>query len=129
MRNWDAARIALASGAGLLAPAAEGRAELGPSRVIIDSRLARRGDLFVGLRGERADGGEHAGEALAAGAWGVLVAPEHAGRLSAPGGQGAVLAHPDPLSALQALAGAWRRELGAAGLRVVGITGSTGKTS
>ncbi|HEU0318966.1 MAG TPA: UDP-N-acetylmuramoyl-tripeptide--D-alanyl-D-alanine ligase, partial [Solirubrobacteraceae bacterium] len=39
---------------------------------------------------------------------------------------GAVLVADDPLSALQALARAWRRALGA---RVVAITGSTGKTS
>jgi UDP-N-acetylmuramoyl-tripeptide--D-alanyl-D-alanine ligase len=40
-----------------------------------------------------------------------------------------VLAHPDPLAGLQALARAWRRELGAEGAKVVAITGSTGKTS
>ena len=40
-----------------------------------------------------------------------------------------VLVHADPLAALQALARAWRRELGASGAKVVGITGSTGKTS
>ncbi len=39
---------------------------------------------------------------------------------------GAVIAADDPLAALGALARAWRRELGA---KVVGITGSTGKTS
>ena len=39
---------------------------------------------------------------------------------------GAVLVADDPLAALQALARAWRRELGA---QVVAITGSTGKTS
>src|SRR5206468_1649884 len=37
-----------------------------------------------------------------------------------------VIAADDPLAALGALARAWRRELGA---KVVGITGSTGKTS
>ena len=37
-----------------------------------------------------------------------------------------MLTSPDPLQALQRLARAWRRELGC---RVVGITGSTGKTS
>ncbi len=37
-----------------------------------------------------------------------------------------VFAAADPLAALQALARAWRRELGA---RVVGVTGSVGKTS
>ena len=45
---------------------------------------------------------------------------------SAPERRGWVLAADDPLAALQALARAWRRELGC---RVVGITGSVGKTS
>ncbi len=40
-----------------------------------------------------------------------------------------MLVHPDPLRGLQALAHAWRRELGARGAQVVAITGSTGKTS
>src|SRR6185312_14361616 len=39
---------------------------------------------------------------------------------------GVVLAATDPLKSLQRLATAWRRELGA---QVIGITGSTGKTS
>src|SRR5207244_1308111 len=88
------------------------------------------GDLFVGLRGERADGGAHAGEAMRAGAWGVLVAPSHArAALDAAAAGGAVLVHADPLAALQALARAWCTELGEAGARVVAITGSAGKTS
>ena len=37
-----------------------------------------------------------------------------------------LLVAPDPLAALQQLATAWRRELGA---QVIGVTGSTGKTS
>ncbi len=52
----------------------------------------------------------------------MLVAPEHAER----GALGAVIAAEDPLAALQSLARSWRRALGAS---VVGITGSTGKTS
>jgi UDP-N-acetylmuramyl pentapeptide synthase len=79
----------------------------------------------VGLRGENADGGRFAPQALAAGAWGVLVAPEHAEAAQcAP--PGVLLAAEDPLAALQRLATAWRRELGA---DVIGVTGSTGKTS
>ena len=94
----------------------------GPDRVVIDSREAGPGALFVGLRGENLDGGEFAERALEQGAWGVLT-----GRQTSDGrGQGVVLAADDPLAALQRLARAWRRELGA---RVVGITGSTGKTS
>ncbi len=100
--------------------------------MVIDSRAVARGDLFVGLRGERQDGGEYGAQALAAGAWGVLVADEHAERvlaaaLAGPGG--AVLVHPDPLRGLQALAREWRRELGVRGAQVVAVTGSTGKTS
>jgi len=89
---------------------------------VVDSRQVAAGDLFVGLRGGQADGGRFAQAALDAGAWGVLVGEDHIGGLSG----GAVIAAPDPLAALQALARAWRRELGA---QVAGVTGSTGKTS
>jgi UDP-N-acetylmuramoyl-tripeptide--D-alanyl-D-alanine ligase len=184
--EWDAASIATAAGARLVSSGREGTAVAsggeredglgaqpeqapgprskpapGPRRVTIDSRGVRAGDLFVGLPGERVDGGSYAEQALRAGAWGVLVTPAHAARISTgadrPGGavlthpdsperavlvhsdpperavlahagppDGAILAHPDPLAGLQALARAWRRALGA---KVVGITGSTGKTS
>jgi UDP-N-acetylmuramoyl-tripeptide--D-alanyl-D-alanine ligase len=132
MREWDAPRVAHAAGAELISEPSPTTGEPGPQRAVIDSREVRPGDLFVGLRGEHQDGGEYGAQALAAGAWGVLVAPGHAeralaGALAGPGG--AVLVHPDPLTALQALALAWRRELGAAGTRVVAVTGSTGKTS
>ena len=50
----------------------------GPARAVIDSRAVGPGDLFVGLPGERADGGAFAADALRADAWGVLVAPEWA---------------------------------------------------
>jgi len=94
---------------------------------VIDTREVGEGDLFVGLRGLRAHGGAFAADALAAGAWGVLVPPDHAARVGgdAPGGAH-VLAVADPLAALGALAREWRRELGA---KVIGVTGSTGKTS
>ena len=97
-----------------------------PSRAAIDSREVGDGELFFGLRGERADGGEHAAAALAAGAWGVAVDPERARALARGGADGWVIAVPDPLRALQRLAREWRRELACP---VVGITGSTGKTS
>ncbi len=124
MRTWDTERIARATGATVLR-----ERQPGPERAGIDSRLSGPGELFFGLPGERQDGGLHAGEALAAGAWGVLAAPEHAARAAAEHDEGAVLAHPDPLQALQRLAAAWRGELQAAGAHVLAITGSTGKTS
>src|SRR4051812_28478188 len=124
--GWSSERIAAAAGARLVAPPPVRSPDLaGPTRVTIDSRDIQAGDLFVGLVGEHVDGGRFAPQALAAGAWGVLVAPEHAdaARCAVPG---ALLAADDPLLALQRLATAWRRELGA---QVIGITGSTGKTS
>jgi UDP-N-acetylmuramoyl-tripeptide--D-alanyl-D-alanine ligase len=136
VRSWDAARLAAEAGAEAIEhPRGEG-SQAGPLRAVIDSRAVASGDLFVGLPGENAHGAEHAAEALRAGAWGVLVPYEHADAARAALGEdaqdaagGAVLAHADPLAALQALARAWRRELGATGAKVVGITGSTGKTS
>jgi UDP-N-acetylmuramoyl-tripeptide--D-alanyl-D-alanine ligase len=116
--NLSAEQIATAIGAEVIA---EGRPE-SPVRAAIDSDASGEGDLFFGLRGERVDGGEFAPAAIEAGAWGAVV---DSGR--AAGLDGAwVFAVEDPLAALQGLALAWRRALGA---RVVGVTGSVGKTS
>ena len=103
MRAWTPEQVAAAAGAEI-----EGvRGGGGPSRAVIDSREVGPGDLFVGLRGENVDGGRFAEQALERGAWGVLRGD-------------------DALPGLQRLATAWRRELGA---NVIGVTGSTGKTS
>ncbi|MDA0164849.1 UDP-N-acetylmuramoyl-tripeptide--D-alanyl-D-alanine ligase [Solirubrobacter ginsenosidimutans] len=118
MISWSAAEVASAGGASLVA----GFAESGPSRAAIDTRAIASGDLFFGLVGERVDGGRFAADALAAGAWGVVVTPSHAAGLAG----GVVLVADDPLLALQRLATAWRRALDAA---VIGVTGSVGKTS
>jgi UDP-N-acetylmuramoyl-tripeptide--D-alanyl-D-alanine ligase len=122
VHEWSPEQVANAAGGRLVAPAPHAE---GPARAVIDSRAAGPGDLFVGLVGEHVDGGRFAAQALAGGAWGVLVAPEHAdaARCAMPG---AVIAADDPLAALQRLATAWRRALGCP---VVGITGSVGKTS
>jgi UDP-N-acetylmuramoyl-tripeptide--D-alanyl-D-alanine ligase len=106
-----------------------------PARATIDSAASGAGDLFFGLRGANRDGGEFAPAALAAGAWGVVVGSD--ALLSTFGADGApkddsnarggwVFAVEEPLAAMQALARDWRRALGA---RVVGVTGSVGKTS
>ena len=122
MRTWTPEQVARAAGARLVAPPPSAT---GPERAVIDSRQAGPGALFVGLRGEHDDGGRFAPQALAAGAWGVLTTPEHAeaARCAVPG---ALIAAEDPLRALQRLATVWRHELDA---KVIGVTGSTGKTS
>jgi UDP-N-acetylmuramoyl-tripeptide--D-alanyl-D-alanine ligase len=122
MISLDGERLAAAAGAEVVRPGGGG----GPQRTLIDSREVREGDLFIGLRGEREDGGRFAGDALRDGAWGVLVGSEHARELAGAGDRSWVLGSDYPLASLQALARHWRRELGC---RVIGITGSTGKTS
>ena len=117
MISWDAERVASAAGASLVASG-----DGGPTRAVVDTRAIEPGDLFVGLVGEHVDGGRFAADALAAGAWGVLVAPEHGSGVSG----GAVLTATDPLWALQRLAREWRLALDPA---VIGVTGSVGKTS
>ncbi len=117
------------AGAEVLAQGDEG----GPARAVIDSREVRENDLFVGLPGERADGGEFGAAALRDRAWGILVGTQWGRELAAQrragaalDGAGWILGAADPLASLQSLARGWRTELDA---QVVGITGSTGKTS
>jgi UDP-N-acetylmuramoyl-tripeptide--D-alanyl-D-alanine ligase len=123
MRQWTAQQVAAAAGASLIAPGADPG---GPELVTIDSRDAGPGALFVGLAGQTHDGGRFAPAALQNGAWGALTTSDHASAARQAANGGAVLAAADPLKALQALATAWRRQLNA---DVIGVTGSTGKTS
>ena len=119
----DASWVAEAAGGELLA----GDPSLaGPRRAVVDSRGVGEGDLFVGLHGSNADGSRFAQAALEAGAWGALVGPARARELVEAGAQAPVIASDNTLEALGLLARAWRRELGC---KVVGVTGSTGKTS
>ena len=120
--NWSAAEVAAQAGGRVVKGSASAR---GPIAVTIDSRTVEPGSLFVGLPGSAQDGGEFAGAALAAGAWGVIVSEQHAASLDC-GEDQVVIAVSDPLAALADLAQAWRRELGCA---VIAVTGSTGKTS
>ena len=123
MQQWTPQQVARAAGARLLAGHTGGT---GPELVTIDSRAAGPGALFVGLPGANVDGGTFAAKALESEAWGVLVTSEHAEPLAHKAESCVVLSADDPLRALQNLATAWRRELSA---QVIGVTGSTGKTS
>jgi UDP-N-acetylmuramoyl-tripeptide--D-alanyl-D-alanine ligase len=110
--------------------------------VEFDSRKVTSGGLFLALPGARADGHDHAAWAVAAGAAAVLaarpvgvpaivVAPDAHVAESGAGvlehdtdGSGAAV-----LAALAKLAAAVAAELVAGGLTIVGVTGSSGKTS
>lgn len=110
-----------------LAVACGGRLEGDPqvlvSGVTTDSRSVQPGDLFLGLRGERFDGDAYAAAALVAGAAAVVVRAETA--VHVPRGCSRIVVD-DGLVALQRIARAVRLRLPA---RVVGVTGSAGKTS
>ncbi len=90
--------------------------------VSTDSRTLEPGALFVALRGERHDGADFLEQAAARGAAGAVVTR---GR-EKPGLGLEYFPVEDPLRALGALAAVRRRKLG---VRVVGITGSSGKTT
>lgn len=87
----------------------------------VDSRHVVPGCCFVALRGERTDGHRFVAEAVRGGAAVVLV--EHPVELSTP--NVAFVQVADTLTALQEIAAWWRSQ---SSVRVVGITGSTGKT-
>ncbi len=89
----------------------------------IDSRRARPGSLFFALPGEHADGHAYLSEVAAAGGRAVVRADVSLDRLPLTG---SCLRVEDPRAALGRLAAAYRREMPA---RVVGITGSVGKTT
>jgi UDP-N-acetylmuramoyl-tripeptide--D-alanyl-D-alanine ligase len=115
-------------------------AQIAIRAAVIDSRLAAPGCLFIALRGQHHDGHEFIPQAIEKGA--VMVIAEAAPEpgvcsvLELTGGQldmattsGAhplCLVVPDSLAALQQAAAYWRRQHN---VRVVGITGSIGKTT
>ena len=121
----------------------DGRAETEIGDVVIDSRAAHAGDLFVAIRGPRFDGHDFVDDVLARGAAAAIVdatadvetgldergaedvaALEGRGRPS--GRQRPSIEVGDTVKALQDLAHAVRI---ASGTKVIAITGSAGKTT
>lgn len=102
------------------APPAGGRVT--PARVTHDSRVVEPGDLFIAIRGTRADGHDFLDEAFRRGACGAIVSDPH----RAPWGTSGVIAVEDTVRALQQLASVYRARLRAP---LIAITGSYGKTT
>jgi UDP-N-acetylmuramoyl-tripeptide--D-alanyl-D-alanine ligase len=98
--------------------------------VCIDSRATEAGCVFVAIRGERVDGHAFAAEALRAGARALVVTEWSDAVRSAVEGSGrrdtAVVVVADALAAITAMARYHRSRLSCP---VVGVTGSTGKTT
>ncbi len=93
-----------------------------------DSRDVPPGSLFVGIPGESVDGGRHAAQAIRHGAAAVLIGREAWSHVKTDmaASQAPVLVVDDPVAALGLIGRAALQQLGA---RVVGVTGSYGKTS
>ena len=94
------------------------------SAISTDTRGLVPGELFLALRGENFDGHDHLSSAVAAGALGAVVARGYNDR-DLPSGF-VLIEVDDTLAAYQRIAAAYRQTLP---LKVVGITGSNGKTS
>jgi UDP-N-acetylmuramoyl-tripeptide--D-alanyl-D-alanine ligase len=92
----------------------------------IDSRTLKPDDLFFAVRGERFDGHDFVVTALERGACSAVVAKSKVLELPEAARQHTLLIVDEPLIALQTLAAAVRRHWGK---RVIGITGSAGKTT
>ena len=110
---------------GTLDPLDTAEGERAYTDVVIDSREAAPGSVFVALAGEVADGHQFVADAVARGARAVLVRSDWQPG-TALGPDVAVIRVADPLQGLQEWARWWRRRCT---VRVVGITGSIGKTS
>lgn len=115
----DAAELAGIVGGTLVQP---GRASAGPRCICTDSREIAPGDVFVALVGENRDAHAFVADVIARGAAIVLASRD----VRVPEAVGLVRVE-DTLVALGRL-GTWQRSQ-ASRARVVGITGSVGKTS
>lgn len=116
-------QIAHWCGAELEGHATEGLVAEGYS---IDSRTIEAGELFFAVKGARFDGHDFVSAALACGAVAAVVSREKLAAAREAGVSGPFLIVDDPLKALQQLAAVVRRQWGR---RVIGITGSAGKTT
>ncbi|MBO8136621.1 MAG: UDP-N-acetylmuramoyl-tripeptide--D-alanyl-D-alanine ligase [Desulfotomaculum sp.] len=90
--------------------------------VSTDTRTIKPGDLFFALAGEKYDGHDFVGQAVDAGAGGLVLARE----IPELKNQVPVIIVQDTLKALQLLASYNRRQFD---IPVIGITGSNGKTT
>jgi UDP-N-acetylmuramoyl-tripeptide--D-alanyl-D-alanine ligase len=118
--SWERIRE-LTGGRWLIQPSPGAAAPVG---VAIDTREVRPGNIFVAFKGERADGHAFIPDAAKAGAT-LAIATDAA---AVPAGVAIpVLLVDDATRALTDLARFWRHAV--PGLKVIGITGSNGKTT
>lgn len=123
MKNMTLTNIARACNGRLLYPAENSRKETEHAEaagVVIDSRKAGENFIFVATKGERVDGHQFIPDVFAKGALGVVCEKEPE---SLPG---PCIVVEDSFEALKQIGEFYRQQLP---VKVVGITGSVGKTS
>ncbi len=91
-----------------------------------DTRTLRPGNLFIALTGENFDGHDCLTQAAERGAAGLLIRADRLAKLPAGLNGMPVIAVPDTLPGLGAIAHAWRLRFA---IPLVAITGSSGKTT
>jgi UDP-N-acetylmuramoyl-tripeptide--D-alanyl-D-alanine ligase len=120
--RWTIAQVAKALGT---RPGTELDPLARVASVSIDSRTIRAGELFIAIHGPSHDGHDHVASALERGAIAAVVAeaqlPRYAGQIG-----GRCIAVADTFEALKQLARAVRESWGG---KIVGVTGSVGKTT
>ena len=122
----NAKQVAACTGGTILVEPLDARSLM--TGVTWDSREVQDGWLYVALPGERVDGHDFVAAALRAGAAGALVmqAPDAPTQLLAREMGAAVIEVAATAAAITDLAREWRSHLHG---RVIGVTGSTGKTT
>ncbi len=96
--------------------------------VTLDSRRVAAGDLYAALPGEHVHGAMFAAQAVAAGAVAVLTDEAGAQRLATESISAPVVVVPDPRARLGEVS-AWVYDYPARDLRIIGVTGTDGKTT
>lgn len=127
MMQLSVSEVAEATGARLYAPD-QGAGEQIVKGITWDSREVEAGMVFLAMPGERVDGNDFIVQSIQKGAGAVIATREPDDKLRAIAGEFAcpLLIVEDGIAAITALAGYWRGKLPCV---VIGVTGSTGKTS
>ena len=109
-------------------PVPDGLSDPVLTQVTSDSRAVSSGSLFLGLPGERVDGGRFWPQALAAGAAAAVIGPA-AAAAQPPGLEDPVVVVADPVAPLlgELAAAFWDRP--STRMKLVGVTGTNGKTT
>ena len=129
MEFWTPHNLKNVTSGQWLEPPAEGGHILGG--ISTDTRNINPGQVFLAIAGDNFDGHDYLGAAIEAGASMLIVMDKEKAKKAPLPGAGAVscLVVTDSITALQALARAYRDVLKQTNTMVIGVTGSNGKTT